>query len=227
MLPPQLGSFTRVIGRGRWRSSPSIPTARRRVAQLTHWHEGCSDTQDYRFPFGILDLVPAPNGRYLLVRCGTALWLMRGDGTGARQIVPPRGPYPARSGVVATPLWSVNSKRYAYRAEDGYHLRGVAGTGDQLVSSLPPAVPGRRGRRPRRRLRRQTRRWSSVATARVSCRSPSRRPPLSFRGLSCSSPSGDACTCTTCIAPNCCTPGRFPTYPPARCACGGRVYPIN
>jgi hypothetical protein len=140
--PAHAVTATRILYAGDWTGQMEIfavdPTGKAPVAQLTHWHGDCSEPPDYRYPFGTLDLVPAPNGRYLLVRCGTALWLMRGDGAAARRLVAPRGPYPDRGGILATPIWSADSKRYAYRADDGYHVRSIADGGDHALPGLPP-----------------------------------------------------------------------------------------
>jgi hypothetical protein len=89
--PAHATTATRVLYAGDWTGQMEIfavdPTGKAPVAQLTHWHGRCYDGPDYfGYPFQTLHLFAAPNGRSVLVGCGRALWLMRGDGADARRI---------------------------------------------------------------------------------------------------------------------------------------------
>lgn len=124
---------TRILYIGDWTGHPEVfavdPSGKAPPAQLTHWHGRCPALPIFANQSASYGLFPSPDGRYLLVVCTSALWLMRADGSGAREVVAARGPYPDEGGITGAPLWSRNSKQFVYSLAKSTHVRTVA-TGD-------------------------------------------------------------------------------------------------
>jgi hypothetical protein len=128
----------RILYAGDWSGNTEIyavdPAAKAPVAQLTHWDGACAPEPDLVGDLRPIDLVPSPNGRYLLARCGNALWFMAANGAAERQVVPPRGPYPDTGGVLGAPAWSHNSRQFAYPLADAVHIVDVASGSDRVAT---------------------------------------------------------------------------------------------
>src|SRR4051794_32843176 len=102
LAPSAHAAGTRILYLADWTGQPEVfaldPSGSAPVAQLTHWDGSCPE-----LPHGWeggRELIPSPDGRFLLVRCGTALWFMHANGDKTRLVVPPRGSYPDKGGVV-------------------------------------------------------------------------------------------------------------------------------
>jgi hypothetical protein len=134
---PAATGHARILYAGDWSGDTEIyavdPAGKQPVAQLTHWDGACSPLPDTIGDLKPIDLVPSPDGRHLLVRCGTALWFMRANGAAARQLVPPRGAYPDTGGVVGAPVWTHDSKQFAYPLTDSVHIVDVATGSDRVA----------------------------------------------------------------------------------------------
>lgn len=124
----------RVLYAGDWTGSMQIfaadPSGRARLGQLTF--AGLTEACTAPTACGFTDPQPSPDGRWLVYRAlaqccqpGT-LWLARADGTRARAL-----------GRVQTGVWTLDSRRYVYKAPNGLHVAATDGR-ERIVHRRPP-----------------------------------------------------------------------------------------
>jgi WD40-like Beta Propeller Repeat len=142
---------TRIFYMSNWSGHTEIyavdPSDKEPLAQLTHWHGACPELPQFLSDPVDRQLIPSPDGRYVLARCGSALWVMRGDGTALSEV--------AADGVGGGLAWAPNSRQFVYELRGITHIVNTRSNGDRLAS---PSEKARLAGDPKRVLA-PNRRW--------------------------------------------------------------------